>query len=121
VALREKRDVAVKGAVTADGDAEVDSPNVDKEAVAKFITQRLRSVQDCYEAQLKRSPGLRGKLVIRFVIGQRGQVIEASVDQDTMNDEAVAACVLRIVRRWKLPFTPDAETPVSFPFLFAPG
>jgi len=121
VAMREKRDVAVKGQVSAEGDAEVDSPSIDKDAVAKFIRLRLRSVQGCYEAQLKRSPTLRGKIVVRFVIGTRGQVVEVSIDQDTMGNDAVASCVRRIIKTWRLPFTPEAETPVSFPFLFQPG
>ena len=118
--LREKRDVAVHGQVTSD-DAEVDSPTVDKEALGKFIRLRLRSIQGCYEAQLKRSPTLRGKLVLRFTIGTRGQITEVTIDSDSMANNEVASCVVRLVRAWRLPFTPDAETQVSFPFLFQPG
>jgi TonB family protein len=89
--------------------------------VAKFIRLRLRSVQGCYEAQLKRSPTLRGKIVVRFTIGTRGQVVEATIDSDSMGNDAVASCVIRLVRTWRLPFTPESDTPVSFPFLFQPG
>jgi outer membrane biosynthesis protein TonB len=119
--LREKQDVAVRGSVSAEGDAEVDSPTVDKEALGRFIKLRLRSIQGCYEAQLKRNPNLRGKIVLRFTIGTRGQVVEVSIDSDTMGNDEVASCVMRLVKAWRLPFTPDGDTPVSFPFLFQPG
>jgi len=81
----------------------------------------VRSIQGCYEAQLKRNPNLRGKLVLRFTIGTRGQVTEASIDSDTMGSDEVASCVMRLVKAWRLPFTPEAETAVSFPFLFSPA
>ncbi len=118
--LREKQDVAVRGSVSAEGDAEVDSPTVDKEALGRFIRLRLRSIQGCYETQLKRNPNLRGKIVLRFTIGTRGQVVEVSIDSDTMGNDEVASCVMRLVKAWRLPFTPDSDTPVSFPFLFQP-
>lgn len=121
VKLREKQDVAVRGSVSAEGEAEVDSPTVDKEALGKFIRLRLRSIQGCYEAQLKRNPQLRGKIVLRFTIGTRGQVVEVSIDSDTMGNDEVASCVMRLVKAWRLPFTPEGDTPVSFPFLFQPG
>ena len=119
--LREKQDVAVRGSVSAEGDADVDSPTVDKEALGRFIRLRLRSIQGCYETQLKRNPNLRGKIVLRFTIGTRGQVVEVTIDSDTMGSDEVASCVMRLVKAWRLPFTPDSETPVSFPFLFQPG
>ena len=118
--LREKQDVAVRGSVSAEGDADVDSPTVDKEALGRFIKLRLRSIQGCYETQLKRNPNLRGKVVLRFTIGTRGQVVEVSIDSDTMGNDEIASCVMRLVKAWRLPFTPDTDTPVSFPFLFQP-
>jgi hypothetical protein len=37
-----------------------------------------------------------------------------------MGNDEVASCVMRLVKAWRLPFTPDSDTPVSFPFLFQP-
>ncbi len=121
VKMREKQDVAVHGSVSSDGEADVDSSTVDKDALGRFIKIRLRSVQGCYEAQLKRSPTLRGKLVIRFTIGTNGQVTEVNVDSDSMGSDEVASCVMRLIKTWHFPFKPDSDTTVSFPFLFAPA
>jgi len=120
LAAREKSDVAVHGSVSSE-DAEIDSPTVDKAALSRFINLRKGSIQGCYEQQLKRSPTLRGKLVVRFTIGTRGQILEVSIDQDTLGSDELASCITRLVKAWRLPFTPDADTTVTFPFLFHPG
>jgi hypothetical protein len=120
--LREHQDVAVHGSVESDGsDAEVDSPSVSKDDLAKFIKLRIASIRSCYEAQLKRSPSLRGKLVVQFTISSSGKVSEASVSSDTMGSDEVGACITRLIKTWRLPFKPDSDTTVSFPFLFSPA
>jgi outer membrane biosynthesis protein TonB len=121
VKMREKADVAVRGSVSQEGDAEVDSPSVDKAALSRFINLRKGSIQGCYEAQLKRSPSLHGKLVLRFTIGTRGQIVEVSIDSDTLGSDELASCITRLVKAWRMPFSPDADTTVTFPFLFHPG
>ena len=121
VKMREKADVAVRGSVSQEGDAEVDSPSVDKAALSRFINLRKGSIQGCYEAQLKRSPTLHGKLVLRFTIGTRGQIVEVSIDSDTLGSDELSSCITRLVKAWRMPFSPDADTTVTFPFLFHPG
>ena len=121
VKLREKQDVAVHGSVDTSEDAEVDSASVDKDALARFIKLRINSIKGCYETQLKRSPSLRGKIVVRFTIGTRGQVTEVTIDSNSMDSDEVAACITRIIKTWRLPFTPESETAVSFPFIFSPA
>ncbi len=120
LATREKADVAVHGTVSSE-EAEIDSPTVDKAALSRFINLRKGSIQGCYEQQLKRSPTLHGKLVVRFTIGTRGQIVEVTIDQDTLGSDELASCITRLVKAWRLPFTPDADTTVTFPFLFHPG
>jgi hypothetical protein len=121
VKMREKTDIAVRGSVTSEGDAEVDSGSVDKAAVSRFINLRKGSIQGCYEQQLKRNPQLHGKIVLRFTIGTRGQVVEVSLDSDTVGSDELASCISRLVKAWRLPFSPEADTTVTFPFLFHPG
>lgn len=121
VKMREKQDVAVRGSVSQEGDAEVDSPSVDKAALSRFINLRKGSIQGCYEAQLKRNPALHGKLVLRFTIGTRGQIVEVGIDSDTLGSDELSSCITRLVKAWRMPFSPEADTTVTFPFLFHPG
>ena len=122
VKLRERTDVLVHGSVSAEGgEAEIDSGSVDKAALSRFISLRKGSIQGCYEAQLKRSPTLHGKIILRFTIGTRGQILEVSLDSDTVGSDELASCITRLVKSWRLPLSPEADTTVTFPFLFHPG
>jgi len=109
----------VHGSVSSDGEAEVESSACDKDALGHFINARKGSIQSCYETQLKRNPTLKGKLVVRFTIGTKGNVTEVSIDSDTMGSDEVASCVMNRIKTWKVPCTPDSETAVAFPFLFS--
>lgn len=120
VSLKEKRDAEVHGSVSSDADADVDSTTVDKEALNRYIKGRMKSLQSCYERELKRNPGLRGKLVVRFTIGTRGQITEVDITSNSLGDDEVGSCVSRLIKTWHFPFTPEADASVEFPFIFTP-
>jgi len=104
-----------------DSEFETESASVDKENLGKYIRMRIKSVQQCYEKELKRNPTLKGKIVVRFVITTQGRVGEVTIDQNTMGDENVAACIKALITRWTFPIKPEEDAPVSFPFVFQPG
>jgi hypothetical protein len=120
VRTHEKTEVEVTGGVHVE-ETEIDSPTVDKDALARFIKLHLPSVKACYETQLKRSPTLRGKLVMRFTIGTNGRATDVLTDSNSMGSDEVEACIIRTIKSWLFPFKPDADTTVSFPFVFAPA
>jgi TonB family protein len=82
---------------------------------------RLRSVQGCYEKELKLNPALKGKVVVRFVIRTTGRVGDVSIDQNTMGSAGVGSCIVNLVRTWVFPMKLEEDTPVSFPFVFSSG
>jgi hypothetical protein len=98
--------------------ADEDAHEGDKEKLARFVKDHLRSVTSCYEKELKLKPSLRGKLVVRFVVTPAGRVGSCQIDDDTLHDSSVSGCVVRMIRGWALPFRPDQDTSVSFPFVF---
>lgn len=104
-----------------DGEFETESSSVSKESLGQYIRPRLRSVQQCYERELKRNPGLRGKIVVRFVITTAGRVGEVSIESNSMGDDNVAACISMTIKRWVFPIKPEDDAAVSFPFVFSPG
>ena len=75
----------------------------------------------CYQMELNRSPGIGGKLVLKFKIGADGTVLSASSTAgSTLANDAVRDCVERNLRRLKFPPKGDVAT-VTYPFLFSPG
>lgn len=110
----------IKGNISA-GNTEVESSTVDARAINRFIKVRMRSIVSCYEAELKRNPSLRGKLVVRIVINTRGMVGDISIEQDTLGSSTVTNCVRTRIRPWRFPVKPEEDTPVAVPFIFAPS
>jgi hypothetical protein len=115
-----KGDAKISGRVR-DAAPEVESADVDREALARYVRQRLKAIQGCYEKELKRNPSLKGKVVIRFSIKPSGRAEGIEVEEDTMGNDAVASCIRAVIRGWIFPFKPADDVPVSYPFVFTPA
>lgn len=70
------------------------------EGVAGVVLQHNRSIQYCYERELKRNPLLKGKLVIRFTITPEGMVKNVEIVSSTLDNRNVEQCVGSRIRRW---------------------
>ena len=117
VALAGKGDARVTGQVSAAA-PEVDSADVDRAALARYIRDRLGAIRGCYERELKRNPGLKGKVVVRFNITPAGRAGDVRIEENTLGSAEVGACIQGLMRSWIFPFKPPDEVPVQYPFLF---
>jgi TonB family protein len=115
-----KKEAKISGRVV-DSSPEVESGDIDRDGLARFVKARLSAIQGCYEAQLKRNPSLRGKIVVRFTIGENGRISDVEIDENTMGNDEVASCIKAKIRAWSTPFKPGGEVPVSYPFVFTPA
>ncbi|MBX5483853.1 MAG: TonB family protein [Myxococcaceae bacterium] len=119
VDLGTHKDVVVKGRVR-DSTPEVESSDVDPQAVARYVKGRLKAIQACYEKELKRNPSLKGRVVVRFTITPSGRVGTVEIEENSLND-AVANCIRTYIRGWVFPFKPEDEVPIAYPFVFSPA
>ncbi len=120
VNLAERAPAVVARVVEAD--VEVAGPEVDASALAGWLARHKGGLTGCYERELKVSPSLAGKLVLRFEVTPRGRVTALDFGEDsTLLSASLRQCVASVARGWVLPFTPEEETAVSFPFVFAPA
>jgi TonB family protein len=92
----------------------------DPRLVARGVRDHLAEVRACYERALKRRGDLGGKLVLRFTLTPAGTVAAVDVDEDTLGDAGVIACVRQAVMRWRFP-APPRRVEVTFPFVFQPA
>lgn len=118
VQLVDKATAQVTGTVRTEA-VEVETDFPDERELSRWLNQRKGAVQSCYERELKRSPTLAGRLVIRFVVDTRGHVARVGFDEDTLGSVAVEQCISGLMRGWVLPFTPEDEVPVALPFIFS--
>lgn len=92
---------------------------LDKEVIAKVISNYLGEVRYCYERQLSAEPDLYGKVQVKFTIDANGSVSEQRVGLTTLKSAMVEGCILRRLARWKFP-KPKGGTHVlvTYPFMF---
>jgi TonB family protein len=92
----------------------------DPSLLARAIRSHLAQVRACYERALKRRPDIGGKLVLRFTLTPAGTVASVEVEEDTLGDPEVTACVRAAIGLWRFP-APPRKVEVSFPFVFQPS
>ncbi len=120
VDLGAKKEVQVKGRVR-DAAPEVESSDVDRDALARYVKARLKAIQNCYERELKRNPQLKGRVMVRFSIKPNGRTSDIEIEENTLGNDAVGSCIRAVIRGWVFPFKPEDEVPVAYPFVFSPA
>lgn len=68
--------------------------------IQAVVVKHNKSVQYCYERELRRNPDLKGKIVVRFTISPQGSVVKVEVVSSTVKNRQVERCVVNRIRRW---------------------
>jgi len=91
------------------------------EEIDRVVRSRAGVFRACYQKELNRTPGLGGKLVMKFKIDGNGVVQAASTGGgSTMRNAAVESCVASNVMRLKFPAKGGVAN-VNYPFVFSQG
>lgn len=88
-----------------------DSPLIeksDKQGVAgrnqddiqAVVLSHNKTIQYCYEKELKRNPSLKGKVVVRFTITPDGTVESVELVSSDLGNRRVERCIMSKIRRW---------------------
>ena len=92
-----------------------------EDEINRVVKARAGVFRACYQKELNRSPGLGGKLVVRFKIGADGAVqTAANAGGSSLSNDAVESCVKSNVMRLKFP-PKGAIANVTYPFVFSQG
>jgi outer membrane biosynthesis protein TonB len=119
VGLGAKSEVRVSGTVAAE-EAEVDSSDIDQGKLGAFVRARMGLIKACYENALKRNPGLKGRISIRFTILGTGGLADVAASQNSLGSSEVASCIINTMRTWRTQFRPPGPVTVEYPFVFQP-
>jgi len=88
--------------------------------INKVVFSRKNAIKTCYQRQLQRTPGLGGKVVVRWEINATGKVMRARVSKTTMRNGRVEDCIVRQVMRMQFPKPRGgSKAVVNYPFVFA--
>lgn len=112
----------VKGKAKAGAGEEVGGTGLlDAAEVARVVKSRITAIQMCYQKGLNKNYGLEGKIKVRFTIGTSGRVTKASIENNTLGDPEVGACVLDKVESFVFSKPEGGSVEFVFPFVFKPA
>jgi len=89
-----------------------------KSDIQKVVSRKSRSIRYCYEKELQRIRGLKGKVKLVWIIGLDGKVESVSVMQDTVHNPRMNACLKRQVKRWRFTKPEGGKCKIAYPFIF---
>ena len=87
----------------------------DKSPIRRAIRAQMGRFRGCYEQALLKDPKLEGKVVAKFTIGVKGDVVESTAE----GMPAIDACVAGVIKTIKFPAYGSVMI-VNYPFAFAP-
>jgi TonB family protein len=93
---------------------------LDRGAVAAALEREGSELRACHEAALEARPGLKGDVLVRFVVDERGQVGKAVVEQSYVNHEPLELCLVKAISRCAFPPPKGGQATVRYPFVFTP-
>jgi TonB family protein len=91
------------------------------EQINRVVRANQAALRYCYEAEVQRQRGLRGKVVVQWRVDRAGGVPMARVASSTLSNAAVEGCLVRQVRKWRFPKPDGGEVSVMYPFIFGVG
>jgi hypothetical protein len=118
--LHEAAQAQVQGRAQSEGPLVGPHTDLRSDELATWMKSRTPAIQSCYEHELKRNRSLHGRLVVRFSITPRGRTSNVGIEENTLGTDEVGRCISSLISHWVLPFTPDDEVSVSFPWVFSP-
>ena len=119
VTTKERKERKIKSHVKT-GKPKV-SGSLDKTVIQRVMRQKRQAIRYCYEKSLKIDPTMSGKIVVSFVITPEGTVSEASIKSNTLKNEDIKACLLKVIRSMKFPAPKGGGiVKITYPFVFSP-
>lgn len=94
-----------------------------KAAIHDGVQQAMPAIEACYVKAAQKQPGIRGKVLVNFVIAPDGTVpYAASLDQGTdFPDNTVIDCVLRAFQTLRFPEPAGGRVVATYPIVLEPG
>lgn len=110
-----------KGACPPGPNAPVRRATASKEKVRAALAARRDEVKACVQQATGGATEPTGRVVVTLIFNRDGRVIQAQVDEATVHDDRVDACITDHAYGWSLPRpVPPGVVTASYPYSFAP-
>lgn len=94
-----------------------------KAAVSEGVSHGMPAIEACYQRAQPANPGLRGNIVVNFVVSPEGSVPHAAALEEgtDLPDEGVIDCVLDVFRKLRFEAPVGGRAVVTYPLKFEPS
>ncbi len=97
-----------------------DTAVFDDALLRRALRARMSAIQQCYEHELTRSPGLAGRISLSMQVERIGTLSHVEAVDDNLNARSLTDCVINNVRTIRLVTGPTEPVTVEYPIVFAP-
>ena len=93
--------------------------SLDPEIVRHVVREHAGQLRSCYESELTRTPGISGKVIMKWLINGDGRVMQAQVAETQMKNANVEDCLATRIKTWSFPKPKGGGiVVVTYPFVF---
>jgi hypothetical protein len=109
------------GACPPGPNAPVRRATASREQIRAALAARQGEVTACYQEALGSTADPNGRVVVTLIFNRDGRVIQAQIDETTLHDARLEACITDRAYAWPLPKpSPPGVVTVSYPYSFVP-
>ena len=95
------------------------SGSLDRIIIQKTVRNHIGELQACYERELTKIKGLKGRVVVTWLIDPHGNVTSAIVTETSMKNQNVENCVTNNIKHWRFPSPKGGGmVKIEYPFMF---
>ena len=87
--------------------------------IMKIIRQRTPGLHFTYYKHLRKNPGIKGKITLKFTIAPKGEISDISIVSSTTQNRNFDAEILEKVSHWRFNSTKSGKTTVTMPLIFS--
>jgi TonB family protein len=77
--------------------------SLDNAIIRRITQEHIAQARACYERELLRSPGLEGRVDVKYVINGDGHVTQAQIADASMKNEHLEKCLSLTTKSWVFP------------------
>jgi pSer/pThr/pTyr-binding forkhead associated (FHA) protein len=95
--------------------------SLSREEIERVVNSHRNEIRYCYDQELKRNPGLNGKVTMTWTIVEGGRVQGVSTKENTTGSISLANCIAGYLKDWRFPSPAQgSKAEVEWPWIFKP-
>ncbi|WP_394847441.1 AgmX/PglI C-terminal domain-containing protein [Pendulispora brunnea] len=98
----------------------VPEPTIQRLELDRLVSQYDDRFRSCYQSGLRARPNLAGRVVVRFIVDDAGNVVSPTDAGSDLPDASVVACIVREFGKLSFPPLASGKVTVTYPIKLRP-